>query len=289
MNILVTGKNGQLGSEINALSNQYPNFNFIFTDVEELDITNKNKIETFFTENTVDLIINCAAYTAVDKAEEEIETANKVNNLAVKYLVEVAEIYHTKIIHISTDYVFNGNSYIPYKEIDNTNPISIYGKTKLDGESHIINAKTQGLIIRTSWVYSEFGNNFVKTMLRLGKERNELGIIGDQIGTPTNAKDLAKTCLDIASKTELWSTKNEIYHFSNLGVCSWYDFAYEIMKISNTNCNIKLIGTEDYPTKAARPQYSVLNKKKITDQFKIDNSHWSISLEKTLKNLTNNN
>ncbi|KXX72537.1 dTDP-4-dehydrorhamnose reductase [Flammeovirga sp. SJP92] len=283
MNILVTGKNGQLGSEINALSTQYSDFNFHFTDIEELDITDKNAIDNFFSLNKIDLIINCAAYTAVDKAEDDIIAANKVNNLSVRYLTEVAEQYYSRIIHISTDYVFDGKHYLPYKETDNTNPISVYGKTKLNGESHVINSKVPALVIRTSWVYSQFGNNFVKTMLRLGNERENIGVIGDQIGTPTNANDLAKACLDIASKTELWSKKNEIYHFSNLGICSWYDFANEIMKLSDINCKINQIETIDYPTKAQRPQYSVLNKKKITEQFGIDNFHWSDSLQKMIK------
>lgn len=283
MNILVTGKNGQLGSEINSLSEQYPHFNFILTDVDELDITNKEAIQTFFSNQNIDLIINCAAYTAVDNAEDNFEIANKVNNTAVQYLVEAAEKHHSKIIHISTDYVFNGNNFLPYKEENTTDPIGVYGETKLQGEQHILHANTPALIIRTSWVYSEFGNNFVKTMLRLGKEKDSLGIIGDQIGTPTNAKDLAKACLDIASKTELWSKENEIYHFSNLGVCSWFDFAFEIMHLANIDCNINLIETQDYPTKAKRPQYSVLNKKKITEQFNITNHHWTTSLKRTIK------
>lgn len=282
MNILVTGKNGQLGSEIKAISNQYQNFNFLCTDIEELDITNKKAINSFFKNNTIDLIINCAAYTAVDKAEDDFEIANKVNNLAVQYLVEAAETYNSKIIHISTDYVFDGSTCIPYKEDKEVSPLGVYGQTKLEGEEHILHAKTQGLIIRTSWVYSEFGNNFVKTMLRLGKEKESLGVIGDQIGTPTNAKDLAYACLDIANQTKQWED-NQIYHYSNLGVCSWYDFAFEIMQQANLNCKINLIETTDYPTKAKRPQYSVLNKKKITEKFNVKNHHWTISLKRTIK------
>ncbi|NME67783.1 dTDP-4-dehydrorhamnose reductase [Flammeovirga aprica] len=285
MNILVTGKNGQLGSEISILTNQYPNFNFVFTDIEELDITDKEAVQNFFIQQKIDLIINCAAYTAVDNAEDNFDIANKVNNIAVKYLTEEAEKHNSKIIHISTDYVFNGNNYLPYKEEDPTSPIGVYGETKLQGEQHILNSSTQGLIIRTSWVYSTFGNNFVKTMLRLGTERDNLGVIGDQVGTPTNARDLALACLEIASKTELWSKENEIYHFSNLGVCSWYDFAFEIMKLSTLDCQVNLIETKDYPTKAKRPQYSVLNKAKITKQFGVKNKHWSISLKETIEQL----
>lgn len=282
MNILITGKNGQLGSEIQALSNTYKEFNFFFTDIEELDITNEEAITTFFEINKINFVINCAAYTAVDKAEDDEEIANKVNNTAVKFLVTAAEKNNARFIHISTDYVFNGTNHTPYTEEQETSPIGVYGKTKLEGEKHVLNSSLKGLVIRTSWVYSKFGNNFVKTMIRLGNERDELGVIVDQVGTPTNAADLAEVCLLIASQLENWSDINEVYHFSNEGVCSWYDFAFEIMKLNNISCHIKAIETTDYPTKAARPPYSVLNKKKIREQFNIPPKHWTSSLQRML-------
>ncbi|GAA4826764.1 dTDP-4-dehydrorhamnose reductase [Algivirga pacifica] len=278
MNILVTGKNGQLGSEIQVLANDCPNFNFIFTDVVELDITDRDRVQTFFAENTIDIVINCAAYTAVDKAEDEYELADRVNNQAVEYLVEAATTVNARFIHISTDYVFDGSGNIPYTEVDGVSPLGVYGKTKLAGEQHVLKASIPGIVIRTSWVYSSFGNNFVKTMMRLGKEREELGVIVDQIGSPTYARDLAEVCLSICVKEDQWRDSNEVYHYSNDGVCSWYDFATTIMELNGIDCVVKPIETIDYPTKAERPLYSVLNKKKIKEHFLLSHKHWKKSL-----------
>jgi len=280
-NILVTGSNGQLGSEIKALSASY-DYNFFLTDRMSLDITEKEEIKDYIDEHSIDIIINTAAYTAVDKAEEDKNNANKVNHLAVKYLAEIAKENNIKLIHVSTDYVFDGKNYKPYNEDDVTNPNGVYGSTKLDGEKAMqkVNA-LNSIIIRTSWVYSSFGANFVKTMLRLGKEREELGVIYDQVGTPTYAKDLAKAILDIIP-----NINNEtvaIYNYSNEGVLSWYDFAKEIMKMAKINCQINPIETKEYPTPATRPHYSLLNKSKIKKEFDIIIPYWKDSLDVCLQ------
>jgi len=281
LNILVTGAYGQLGSEIKALSSNY-NENFFFTDRDNLDITNKLAIKEFILENKIDVIINCAAYTAVDKAEEEQELADLINHKAVEYLATIAKENKCKLIHISTDYVFNGESFRPYLESDSVAPNSVYGKTKLDGE--IIMQKinpSASIIIRTSWVYSSFGANFVKTMLRLGREKESLGVIFDQVGTPTYARDLAKTILDILPQIK--NETVELYHYSNEGVLSWYDFAKEIMKMAKLDCVISPIETKEYPTPAKRPHYSLLNKSKIKNRFNLEIPFWKDSLEKCLK------
>lgn len=284
-NILVTGANGQLGSEIRNLASNYNNF--IFTDVNNLDITNINDVEIFFASHPIDYIINCAAYTAVDKAESNYNSANLINVIGVKNLVALSQKYSLKLIHISTDYVFDGTNHKPYVETDATNPGSVYGKTKLEAEKIILNSAIKSIIIRTSWLYSSFGNNFVKTMIRLGSEKNELNVIFDQVGTPTYAFDLAKTILDIINQ----STKNKntfsqgIYHFSNQGVCSWYDFAIEIMELANINCKINPIESKDYPTPAKRPFYSVLNKSKIQNTFNISIPYWKDSLRQCIKKI----
>ncbi|HIP13430.1 MAG TPA: dTDP-4-dehydrorhamnose reductase [Arcobacter sp.] len=281
LNILVTGANGQLGSEIEALSKNY-SYNFFFTDKEELDITNQMNINNFIEVNSIDIIVNCAAYTAVDKAETEVELADKINHKAVEYLAEIAKARSIKLIHISTDYVFDGTNFRPYVESDITNPNSIYGETKLRGEEALVKINPlNSLIIRTSWVYSSFGTNFVKTMLRLGKERNSLGVIFDQVGTPTYARDLAKVILDILPQVK--STKVEIYNYSNEGVLSWYDFSKEIMRMGSIDCVISPIETKDYPTPASRPHYSLLNKAKIKEAFKIEIPFWKDSLAECLK------
>lgn len=276
-NILVTGVNGQLGSEIKELSSNYP-YTFYFTCKDDLDITNEKAIEEFIIKNHITAIINCAAYTAVDKAESEIELADKINHQAVFYLAAIAKEKKIKLIHVSTDYVFDGTNYKPYIETDNTNPQSVYGQTKLDGEKvlQMINP-TNSIIIRTSWVYSDYGNNFVKTMLRLGRERESLGVIYDQIGSPTYAKDLAKAILDILPKVN--NTQTEIYNYSNEGVCSWYDFAKEIMNLAKLSCKINPIETSQYPTPVKRPHYSLLNKSKIKNDYNIDIPYWKDSLE----------
>ena len=280
MNILVTGSNGQLGSEIKDISIYYPDFKFFFMDLSELDICKSSQLEVFFKDKNINTVINCAAYTAVDKAEEDTLLAQKVNSEGVLNLVNAVEKVNGKLIHISTDYVFDGNSFLPYQESDEVNPIGVYGKTKRSGELAVLNSDIDGIVIRTSWLYSAYGNNFVKTMLRLGNERDELGVIFDQVGTPTNASDLAKTCLDILaynSQSNI-NSKGKIYHFSNEGVASWYDFALAIMKLGNADCKVKPIETKDYPTPAKRPHFSVLNKSKIKKDFEIEIPYWRDSL-----------
>jgi len=285
-NILVTGANGQLGSELRELSVSYPQHHFFFTDVATLDITDKKSIDLFIRENKITTIINCAAYTAVDKAESEPKLADKINHLAVQYMAEAAKVYSCKFIHISTDYVFAGTNYLPYKETDKPNPQSVYGSTKLAGELALQKINPENaIIIRTSWVYSGYGNNFVKTMLRLGNERKELGVIYDQIGTPTYAGDLAKTILEILPKIE--NKKVEIFHFSNEGVCSWYDFAKAIFESTNTNCKVNPISTAQYPTAAKRPQYSILDKTNIKERFNVDIPNWRDALKECLSKIKN--
>ena len=283
MNILVTGSNGQVGSEIRELSSEYE-YKFFFTDRNSIDITCKDSIRDFCKINSINVIINCAAYTAVDKAEIDVENADIGNRKTVKKLALVSQELNIKLIHISTDYVFDGKNFKPYCEEFQTNPQSIYGKTKLDGENEMrdINPKNS-IIIRTSWVYSYYGNNFVKTMLRLGKEKEELGVIFDQIGTPTYAKDLAKIILDIVPQID--NQKVEIYNYSNEGVLSWYDFAKEIMKMAKLNCKVKAIETYQYPTPAKRPHFSLLNKSKIKQKFNIEIPYWKDGLDDCLKRL----
>ncbi|PKQ68846.1 dTDP-4-dehydrorhamnose reductase [Labilibaculum manganireducens] len=285
MKILVTGANGQLGSEINGLADSYSNLDFVFSDLPELDICNKEKLSQFVSENKIEAIINCAAYTAVDKAEEDFETAELVNATAVGNLVFVAEEQNLKLIHISTDYVFDGTAHFPYTEDYEVSPIGVYGATKRKGEEYVINSESESIVIRTSWLYSSFGNNFVKTMLRLGKERDELGVIFDQVGTPTYARDLAQACLEIFSKEEKLDQKGKIYHFSNEGVASWYDFSKAIMEIGMVDCLVKPIETKDYPTPAQRPHYSVMNKAKIKADFGIEVPYWRDSLKECISRI----
>jgi len=292
-NILVTGANGQLGREIKQLvinqKNTFEknNLTFYFTTKDQVDITNKKEIEEFVKTNNINIIINCAAYTAVDKAETEAKIADAINHLAVKYLAEISKERDISLIHISTDYVFDGKNYKPYVETDPTNPQSIYGKTKLAGEKAIQSINPpNSIIIRTSWVYSEFGNNFVKTMLRVGKERDSLKVVYDQIGSPAYTRDLAKAILQIIQH----STFNiqhliQIYHYSNEGVCSWFDFAKEIIQMANLNCKVEPIETKEYPTPANRPHYSLLNKAKIKRDFQIEIPYWKDSLSDCLKRL----
>jgi dTDP-4-dehydrorhamnose reductase len=282
-NILVTGSMGQLGSEIKELSSNY-NYNFFFTTRDDIDITSKDSIKEFCQTNSINVIINCAAYTAVDKAQSDIENADLVNRKAVKKLSIIAKELNIKLIHISTDYVFDGKNFKPYVEEFQTNPQSVYGKTKLDGENEIRDINPlNSIIIRTSWVYSYYGNNFVKTMLRLGKEKEELGVIFDQIGTPTYAKDLAITILNIIPQID--NSKVEIYNYSNEGVLSWYDFAKEIMRMAKLPCKINPIETRQYPTPAKRPHYSLLNKAKIKKGFNIEIPYWKDGLDDCLKRL----
>ena len=283
LNVLVTGSNGQLGSDIKELSIDYK-YNFYFTDRNELDISNLHAITEFVNNNNINTIINCAAYTAVDKAESDIENADKINHLAVKYLAQISKEKNIKLIHISTDYVFDGTNHMPYVETDITNPNGVYGQTKLDGEKAMqeINPENS-IIIRTSWVYSSYGANFVKTMLRLGKEKEQLGVIFDQVGTPTYAGDLAKAILDIISNIK--NGKVEIYNYSNEGVLSWYDFAKEIMHMTKSTCQVNPIETIEYPTPAKRPHYSLLNKSKIKKEFNITIPYWKDSLDECLQKM----
>jgi dTDP-4-dehydrorhamnose reductase len=283
LNILVSGSTGQLGSEIKELSSKYP-YNFFFTNRISLDITKKEKIKSFCQTNKINVIINCVAYTAVDKAEKDEKNADIVNRKAIKKLALVSKKLNIKLIHISTDYVFDGKNFKPYCEDYQTNPQSVYGKTKLEGEKELININPKNsIIIRTSWLYSYYGNNFVKTMLRLGKEKDSLEIIFDQIGTPTYAKDLAKIILDILPKIQ--NEKVEIYNYSNEGVLSWYDFAKEIMKMSKLNCKINPIQTFQYSTLAKRPHISLLDKSKIKQKFNITIPYWKDSLDDCLRRL----
>lgn len=282
MKILVTGAKGQLGSEIKEISESYSNLSFVFTDVEDLDICNYNLLKEFIVINNIEAIINCAAYTSVDLAEEQTELVEKINVLGVRNLVNAMEFVNGKLIHISTDYVFDGTNHLPYTEKDKESPIGVYGVTKRNGELLVENSIVDGIVIRTSWLYSNFGNNFVKTMLRLGKDRDVLNVIFDQVGTPTFAGDLALACLEILSKEKRIDSKGKIYHFSNEGVASWYDFAIAIMEIGNIDCLVKPIETKDYPTKAQRPHYSVLNKAKIKSDFGVVVPYWRDSLKKSI-------
>jgi len=286
-NILITGGNGQLGSAFALLTKSYSAYNFVFTDVENLDICNATAVDAFFVQHAIDIIINCAAYTAVDKAETDTETARMINVTGVEILAETAAKYHCLLIHISTDYVFDGKSYMPMVEDDITEPESFYGETKLLGEKAVQVCTQNYLIIRTSWLYSQFGNNFVKTMLKLGRERSELGVIFDQVGTPTFAPDLADAVMQIIDNTNngVCVQIPGIYHYSNEGVTSWYDFALEIMRLANLDCKIIPIETKDYPTAAKRPHYSILNKSKIKSVYKIEIPHWKYSLETCIKEL----
>ena len=289
MRILVTGKNGQLGQSINKLINieskaKYnPNSNeFIFVGREELDLSSKSSITNYFNNNDkFDITINCAAYTAVDKAEEEAVLANQINHLAVGQLARIANQQEAKLIHISTDYVFDGESGKPYVETDETNPINVYGKTKLAGEKALQDVMpTNAIIIRTSWVYSEYGNNFVKTMLRLGKEKDDISVVSDQIGSPTYATDLAEAIIKIINNKNYLEKQQptEIYHYSNEGRVSWYDFAKEIFKVAKIDCEVKPITTDQYPTPARRPRNTLMNKDKIAEIFSINTPDWKYSL-----------
>ena len=270
---LVTGANGQLGTALHTLLQDKA----VYIDRDELDLTDEEAVKAYLTNNPFECIINCAAYTAVDKAENDEENARKVNAFAPLYLAK----YGKCLIHISTDYVFNGTNYKPYIETDTTNPVSVYGKTKREGELNVLNNAQTAIIIRTAWLYSPHGGNFVKTMRKLGAEKDELKVIFDQIGTPTNAYDLARAIVSILPQIK--QGEKEIYHFTNEGVCSWYDFALTIMHLSGLSCHVLPIETKDYPTPASRPHYSVLNKTKIKQRFNLTIPHWKESLEKCLK------
>ena len=290
MNILVTGSNGQLGSEIKDLATRYKDFTFFFMDLPELDISNRNQLDVFLEDKNINTVINCAAYTAVEKAEQDAETAERVNSAGVSNLVNALEKVNGKLIHISTDYVFDGNNFLPYEESDSVSPIGVYGETKRAGEIAVINSEIDSIVIRTSWLYSSYGNNFVKTMLRLGKQKEELGVIYDQVGTPTFARDLAKTCLEILSgfSSANINKNGNLYHYSNEGVASWYDFAISIMELGGVNCKVKPIQTKDYSTLVRRPHFSVLNKFKIKSDFRIEIPYWRDSLAECILKLNKN-
>lgn len=283
--VLVTGANGQLGNSIRLLAENHPGYNFLFTDVDTLDITNPAAVRGMIKDNQVDFVLNCAAYTAVEKAEEDEALCRRINAFAVGVLGKAAHEAGAKMIHVSTDYVFSGTSYRPYVETDVTCPISAYGRTKLAGEEILQEVCPDAVIIRTAWLYSEFGSNFVKTVLRLGKERDQLGFVFDQIGTPTYAGDLAAAILAVVTADERNAFVPGIYHFSNEGVCSWYDFTVKILQIAGIDCRVLPIETKDYPTKAVRPPYSVLNKKKIKTTYGITIPHWEESLRLCMEKL----
>ena len=282
MNILVTGCNGQLGNEIQLLEKCYDNHTFFNTDVQELDITNTDAVNRFVEDNKIDGIINCAAYTAVDKAESDIELCTLINTDAPGILAAAIEQRNGWLVQISTDYVFDGKGYTPLTEDLPTSPIGVYGRTKLAGEQKAQQECSKTMIIRTAWLYSTFGNNFVKTMLRLGKERDSLNVIFDQVGTPTYARDLAAAILIAVDKGVIPG----IYHFSNEGVISWYDFTKAIHRIAGiTDCDVKPIHTAEYPTPAERPHYSVLDKTKIKKTYDITIPYWEESLKSCIQEL----
>ena len=281
-NILITGANGQLGNEMRLVATTDSERAYHFTDVAELDICDQEAIERFVVEHEIDCIVNCAAYTNVNKAEEDTVLCDKLNHLAPANLARVAAQHGAALIHVSTDYVFNGQHYIPYKEEDATCPNSVYGATKLAGEEAIMGLCPNAVVIRTAWLYSTFGNNFVKTMLRLGSERSELGVVFDQIGTPTYARDLARAIHQIISK----GVVPGIYHYSNEGVCSWYDFTKAIFELGGiTTCALKPLHTDEYPTPAARPHYSVLDKTKIKQTYGVEVPYWMSSLRECIAQL----
>ncbi|MBN2646519.1 MAG: dTDP-4-dehydrorhamnose reductase [Thiotrichales bacterium] len=295
--ILVTGKNGQLGQSLYKLVTQHSTSNiqhcFTFVGRDELDLADSSSIEAYFQDKRFDGIVNCAAYTAVDKAESEAELADQINHLAVKKLAEIAKQQDSALIHISTDYVFDGQGFKPYVESDAVGPQGVYGLTKLKGEQAMQAIEPKGAIIRTSWVYSEFGNNFVKTMLRLGAERDNLNVIFDQVGSPTYATDLAKCILTLLDDERFMLNEtasvqhptSNIYHYSNEGVCSWYDFAIAIFELSGTACQVNPIETKDYPTPAKRPHFSLMNKAKIKQEFGLEIPYWRDSLMDCLTQL----
>ena len=282
MNILVTGANGQLGNEMQVLARENLQHTYFFTDVQELDICDEQAVYAYVSEHKIDIIVNCAAYTAVDKAEDNVELCDKLNNIAPGYLARAAQANGAAMIQVSTDYVFDGTAHIPYTEEEPTCPASVYGSTKLAGDQNVMDHCEKAMVIRTAWLYSIYGNNFVKTMIRLGQERDSLGVIFDQIGTPTYANDLAQAIFAAINK----GVVRGIYHFSDEGVCSWYDFTVAIHRLAGiASCKVKPLHTADYPAKAPRPHYSVLDKTKIKDTFGIEIPHWEESLKRCINQL----
>lgn len=287
MNILITGANGQLGNEMRLLSQESNKDSYFFTDVAELDITNLLDIRAFVKQNNIDVIVNCAAYTNVDKAEDDVELCDLINNKAVENLAIVAKEHDCILVHVSTDYVFSGKGNLPCTEEQATSPLGVYGKTKLAGEDAIRRVGCKYLIFRTAWLYSEFGNNFVKTMIRLTTEKDSLKVVFDQVGSPTYAGDLAKLIFSLIEKRQ-YEQHQGIYHFSNEGVCSWYDFAKEISFIAGTDCEIQPCHSDEFPSKVTRPAFSVLDKTKVKRDFQFEVPYWKVSLTKCINKLKNN-
>ncbi len=284
-NILVTGSNGQLGNEFRLVVEEKDKINkYFYKDVADLDITNKNDVSNFIISNNIDIVVNCAAYTNVDKAEDDIEKADLINHIGPKNLAEVCRERNGFLIHISTDYVFDGTKNTPYTETDETKPLGVYGETKLKGENAIINSGCEYVIIRTSWLYSSFGKNFLKTMQKLTAEKESLEVVFDQVGTPTYAGDLANVIHKIIIKNDK-GIKNQVYHYSNEGVCSWYDFAVAINEALGHSCKVFPYHSDEFPSKVTRPSYSVLDKTKIKNILGIEISYWRDSMEKCIKSL----
>ena len=282
MNILVTGSNGQLGSELRELADRMESMRFFFYDLPGLDITDNESVGRICHEHDITAVVNCAAYTAVDRAEEDAEAAFRVNRDGSAVLAKAAKERGALLVHVSTDYVFNGESFLPYREEDPVSPLGVYGRSKWEGEEQLRQIAPSYMIVRTSWLYSSHGQNFMKTMVRLGSERQELNVIFDQVGTPTLAADLAHAIISILGRHDKGRTYAETYHYSNEGVCSWYDFAVAVMRAKGLSCSVLPVGSEEYPTKAKRPHYSVLHKGKIKDHWELEIPHWQDSLEKVL-------
>jgi dTDP-4-dehydrorhamnose reductase len=288
--LLVIGSNGQLGRSLIKIASDYSDMQFTFVGRQQLDLSNSTQITDYFQNHRFDTIINAAAYTAVDRAESEPELADQINHQAVKQLAEIAKQHQTTLIHISTDYVFDGNNHTPYQEKEQPHPKSVYGKSKQKGEQKIVEIAPKGCIVRTGWLYSEYGHNFVKTILLLSKEREQISVVDDQIGTPTYATDLAHVLLTIAQSQKSPSPERrgaeelvETYHYANEGVASWYDFAKAIIELTGKNCSITSVDTSQYPTAAARPHYSVLSKRAIKQRYSINIPYWRTSLKKCLE------
>jgi dTDP-4-dehydrorhamnose reductase len=284
--ILITGANGQLGNEMRLLADEYENFTFDFTDIDELDLCNAEAVMEYCERTKPSYIVNCAAYTAVDRAEDDIELCRKVNRDAVENLAKAAAIIGAKVLHVSTDYVFDGTNTTPYLETDPVCPASAYGRTKLEGEQVLAANCNDYVILRTAWLYSKFGGNFVKTMIRLGKEKEAINVVFDQVGSPTYARDLADALMDIVVAAEKGKFIPGIYHYSNEGVCSWYEFTLKIHEMAGiTTCKVSPIAAKDYPAKAPRPAYSVLSKEKIKADYGIHIPTWEESLADCISKL----
>jgi len=289
--ILVLGKDGQLGKSLQMFAHDSAGLDFVFWGRSDLNLTKLEELRQSLPEKftNIDAVVNCAAYTAVDLAEEESNLADMINHRALRELSRIAKGLDIPLVHISTDYVFNGSACRPYRETDRTNPQNIYGQSKLAGEQAMLNSGCAGIIIRTSWVYSEFGKNFLKTMIALSHDREQLNVVSDQIGSPTYAYDLAQSIVLILLQDSFWATENsapEVYHYSNEGVASWFDFATKIMNLTNSKCRVSPIKTEQFPTPAKRPFYSLLDKSKIKQEFGLEVAHWEDSLGKCLQRLT---